>query len=135
MMVERTIGTNPVKPGRKGSPAIEPANILPGPQERLLGKIFGVVLVSGHTKCNFVDSPRMVLHQEAKGVVISLLRLFQTGVDAMIHLAVKSLDCVVPERLVAEHTENFLHCSWGRCRLVCLYTAGVDRWGSADKGI
>jgi hypothetical protein len=48
----------------------------------------------------------MVLHQEAKGIVISLLRLFQTGVEAMIHLAVKSLDWMPRERLVVEITEN-----------------------------
>jgi hypothetical protein len=105
-VIERAIGTNPVKPGRKGSPAVEPPDVLPGPQESLLGKIFGVVLVSTHTKCNFVDSAGMMLHQEAKGIVISLLRLFQTGVEAMIHLAVKSLDWIPRERLVVEITEN-----------------------------
>jgi hypothetical protein len=48
----------------------------------------------------------MMLHQEAKGIVISLLRLFQTGVEPMIHLAVKSLDWMPRERLVVEITEN-----------------------------
>lgn len=101
MMIESAIRTDAVKPGGERSPPIEPPDVFPRPQERFLGEIFGIVLVSAHTICNFVDSPGMVLHQETKGIVISLLRQFQTGVNAMIHLA-----CQTPAQARGPHSEE-----------------------------
>jgi hypothetical protein len=73
LMINAKVNQNPAKPGKKSGFFLKPTDSLVGLNEGLLGKIFGIILVSNHTLRNSKGTFLVPFHKSIEGGPISSL--------------------------------------------------------------
>ena len=82
-LVQRGVGGNPVRPGRKGAPAVEAGESADDRDHGLLGRVLRVVIIAEHSAAKAVQPVLVASEQSLEGFPVALSRCgYEHGVRA-----------------------------------------------------